>query len=238
MSSNLLVRGKRFIAIMLAGFIGTVGLSPAVLAKTDANQPAVEVVFTGRILDDMGRINKLEKRREKYFRKHRGETRRRGFPKLARSRYSKTEFAVERLIPELEDFSVEHFIRRAVLRNVKEMGLENVPARIKVTLQQMRIADYSLAPYRSHSTTMKGVVEVFDKNGDRTGAVNLTWEMIPLFTTDHNYAGREYVFLRESAYVRIAPLTLGFLEKALEHMFPGKDAPGPVFIWPPKTVTR
>jgi len=227
---------------MILVVLASMGLTTTSLAKQKSAPLAndqvavitVDVKFMGRLQDDMKRINKLELRREKYFRKHRGETRRHGVPRLAKSRYAKAEFAGERLIPVLEEYSFETLVRRAVVRDIHEMNLDVVPARVAVTLQQMRIADYSIAHYRSHSTVMTGTVEVFDAAGKRSGAVKLTWEMVPLFTTDQGYSGREYVFLRESAYVRVAPLTLGFLEKALEQIYSGKDAPGPVFIWPPK----
>jgi len=232
---------KVFNAALMVGLlcigIGNLGSAQGAL-EANSEAPIVDVVFTGRIQEDLTRIDKLELRREKYFRKHRGETRRFGVPRLARSRYGKAEFALERLFPKLDDFGFERLIRRGVLHDLEAMKPDNRPAHIKVTLLEMRIADYSVARYRSHATMMKGIVEIFDSEGVRTGGVKLTWEMIPLYTNDRGYSGRQYVFLRESAYVRIAPVTLGFLEKALEQLFPGKDAPGPIFIWPPKSAAR
>ena len=241
MNLGVLVRRKIFDAVFMFGMIcigvGNLGMVHAAL-DSRSEAPVVDVIFTGRIQEDLARIDKLELRREKYFRKHRGETRRFGVPRLARSRYGKAEFALERLFPNLDNLGFESLIRRGVLQGLEAMKPDNRPARLKVTLLEMRIADYSVARYRSHATTMKGVVEVFDAEGVRTSGVKLTWEMIPLYTNDRGYSGREYVFLRESAYVRIAPVTLGFLEKALEQLFPGKDAPGPIFIWPPKSAAR
>lgn len=219
--------------LIMFGLLAAIGTTPGVNGS-DVADLVVDVSFTGRLVGDVARIDKIEQRREKYFRKHRGETRRHRAPKLARARYAKAEFAGERLVPELENYSFEAIVRSAVKRDVAVMELDNVPSRIAVTLQQMRIADYSLARYRSHNTVMVGTVEAFNAAGKRTGAVKLTWEMIPLHTTDTGYSGREYAFLQESAYVRIAPLTVGFLEKALEQIYPGKDAPGPVFILRPK----
>ena len=247
MGLNIFARRTLLKVVLMFSLIGLASMGPARAASeidgetpkvTGGNTPKVDVIFTGRIQKDLDRINKLELRREKYFRKHRGETRRHGVSKLARSRYSKAEFAIERLFPKLADYTFESLIQQAVLHNLKAMNFGSAPARIRVKLLEMRIADYSIARYRSHATTMKGIVEIFDNEGARTGAIKLTWEMIPLYTSDRGYSGREYVFLRESAYVRIAPLTLGFLEKALEQLFPGADAPGPVFIWPPKSAAR
>jgi len=198
-----------------------------------ASSITVDVQFSDRIAGDMVIINRIEQKREKYFRKHRGERRSRGFPKLARARYANAEFAGERLVPDLADFTFETIVRRTVQHSLAEMAPDDMPARISVDLESMRISNYSLARYKSHASIMVGIVSSFDEAGKKTGAVKLTWEMIPRYSPSRAYSGREYAFLLESAHVRIAPLTMGFLEKALEHLYPGKDAPGPVFLGEP-----
>jgi len=226
-----MVTWKNTLLALVVSFTGSLA---SVQAEASGVDLTVEVEFKGRILNDLDRINQIEIRREKNFRKYRSEQWRSRAPKLARARYAEAEFAVERLVPKLEEYSFETLIRRTILRDVDVMGLDEKPALIKVTLEQMRISDFSIARYRSTNSVMTGVVEAFNADGVRTGGVKLTWQMLPTYTHNNKYAGKEYVFLRESAHVRVAPLTIGFLEKALEQIYPGKDAPGPVFIWPPK----
>ncbi|PCI62442.1 MAG: hypothetical protein COB37_06945 [Kordiimonadales bacterium] len=190
----------------------------------------VDVSFSEDIAKGMQSINSLEKRREKFFRRNYGEARNSGFSKIGRSRYKYAEFAGERLIPNLDDFTLENIIRRTVQHDIAVMDLPNKPARISVTLTRMKVSNYSLARFKSFSSVMTGTVTSFDASGAQVGSTNLTWEFLPRYTQDVRYKGSEYVYLEESIGVRIAPLTTGFIERALERLYPESDAPGTIIL--------
>ena len=190
----------------------------------------VDVSFSDEINDNMQAINSVEKRREKFFRRNYGEVRNSGFSKIGRSRYKYAEFAGERLIPNLDEFTFENIIRRTVQRDIAVMDIVNKPARITVKLTRVRVSNYSLARLSSFSSVMAGTVKSFDASGVETGSAELTWEFLPRYTHDVRYKGSEYVYLDESIGVRVAPLTTGFIESALEQLYPDSDAPGTIIL--------
>ena len=196
----------------------------------NAAEVVVDVSFSDEINDNMSAINSLEKRREKFFRRNYGEIRSSGFSKLGRSRYKYAEFAGERLIPNLDEFTFENIIRRTVQRDIAVMDIANKPARISVKLTRVKISNYSLSRLNSFSSVMSGTVKSFDASGAETGSTKLTWEFLPRYTQDVRYKGSEYVYLDESIGVRIAPLTTGFIESALERLYPESDAPGTIIL--------
>ena len=110
------------------------------------------------------------------------------------------------------------------------MDIVNKPARITVKLTRVRVSNYSLARLSSFSSVMAGTVKSFDASGAETGSAELTWEFLPRYTHDVRYKGSEYVYLDESIGVRVAPLTTGFIESALEQLYPDSDAPGTIIL--------
>jgi len=209
--------------------IAVVGFAVGPVA-VNAAEIDVSVTFAEKLKVHVDRLNVLEKKREIYFRKHRGERRHGPPPRLARSRYGKIEYGVERLIPDVKDFSIENVIRRAVQRNLGLMELKNTPVRVTVHIKEMVIQNSPLARLSSFNTYMKGKVELFDSKGMSLGAVDITRNLFNNRSVDRYYNGPEYAFLAESAMVRTAPIALEFVEKALERLYKNKDVPGVIFI--------
>lgn len=199
-------------------------------SAASAEQIEVAVSFSDKLQAQISRLNAIEMKREVYFRKYRGERRHGPPPRLARTRFGKIEYGVERLIPDVKDFSLENVIRRAFQRNLGLMELKNTPVRVVVHIDEMTIQNSPLARLSSFNTYMKGKVELFDSKGMSLGAVDITRNLFNNRSADRQYDGPEYAFLAESAIVRAAPIALEFVEKALERLYHDKDVPGVIFI--------
>ena len=219
----------RILPCLGAVLIAVVGFVVSPVAASAA-QIDVSVSFDEKLQRHIDRLNVLEKRREVYFRKHRGERRHGPPPRLARSRYGNIEYGVERLIPDVNDFSIENVIRRAVQRNLGLMELKNTPVRVTVHIEDVTIQNSPLARLSSFNTYMKGKMELFDSKGMSMGAVDITRNLFHNRSVDRYYDGPEYAFLAESAIVRIAPIALEFVERALERLYKNEDVPGVIFI--------
>lgn len=211
--------------LVLAGF--SLAHTPAMASETQ-----VEVMFVDQIQEKLDRINKFEQTREKKFRRHRVEGARTDYSRRNKSRFSKAEFGGERLIADVEDYTVENIVRQAVLYNLSQLQLEEVPSRVFVRIEDIKLSRYSLSDFQAAESQLTGTMLILDQAGNQTGAVKLAWTMRPKAIREPSYQGPELAFLAEAANTRLAPLVIGFLERAFEHIYDGKDAPGPVFLLP------
>jgi hypothetical protein len=190
-----------------------------------------EVVFTGRIAKDLSRIDNLELVREKFFRKNRRE----GVGKFERSRiraglFVKAEFANERLIPNIDDFSIQALANAMATYSFDKEPQRTPGENLKVEIENFSIISYSLARYSQGPTRMKGKVSVLDDAGNVIRTVDVFHAMVPRWTNNRSYDGAEYAYARDSGNVRIAPMIASFIEQGLEELYPGSDVPGPIFI--------
>lgn len=207
--------------IGLAAFAGT-GAASAV---------DVEVKFSPRIENNMSGIDRIETKREVYFREHRMEgANRRQVRNLNTSIFVDTEFANERLIPNVEDFSFANLVEAMAAHNLAQVENRDDSQKLVIEIENFWVSNYSLNKFNSFNSRMVGTVSLVDANGRTVESKKIDTVILPKFTADFNYTGPNYAFLRQSANVRIAPLLASFLEKGVERLYPGSDVPGPIFI--------
>lgn len=190
-----------------------------------------EVVFTGRVAKDLPRLEKLEQRREKFFREYRQEGARRvDVSKIDAALFAKAEFAHERLIPNEDDFSIQALANAMAVYSFDKVAARNPGEHLKVEIENFNISNYSLSRYSQGPTRMNGTVSILDAAGKVIRSEEISHALVPQWTNNRSYDGPEYAYLRESQDVRMGPMIASFIEKGLETLYPGADAPGPIFI--------
>ncbi len=211
----------RLIAAFLSLLIG----SSAVLAD-------VEVTFSDYLVGKMDRINAIDGQREAVFREFRTEGTRTAIPsnaRLNRSRFAGTEWANERLFPELEDYNLPALIKAMMERGIKEAD-PAFDGTVQVKIDKLRIQFFSLAALRGPNTQMSGDVEVLDAAGNVVKQNHIWAAIVPRYTAARGYDGPDYAYRTAALNTRVGPIAAEFTEKALRTLYPDYDAPGVVVV--------
>ena len=200
-------------------------------AAGTASAMDVEVKFAPRIANNLSGIDRIEGKREAFFREHRVEgPNRRRVRNLNTSVFIDTEFGNERLIPEMEDFSFANLVEAMAEHSLSQVEGRDESQTLLVEIDNFWTSNYSLNKFNSFNTRMVGTVSLLDENGNTVASEKIDTVLVPQFTADFNYTGPEYAYLRQSANVRVAPVLATFLKKGIERLYPGSDVPGPIFI--------
>ncbi|WP_262690738.1 hypothetical protein [Kordiimonas aestuarii] len=192
----------------------------------------VDIQFEGYVADKMDRITSIERNREGVFRDYRTEgTRTQVKPrdKLRVSYFAGTEWGNERIFPSYDDYNVPDLIKEMMERGIKEAD-PDFNGTVQVTIDKLRIKDFSLAVISSHTTQMSGTVKVLDAAGNVTAEHDIWAGIVPEYSASNNYKGRNYAYVGGAVATRVGPIAAEFTEKALETLYPDYDAPGLVIL--------
>jgi hypothetical protein len=208
-------------------------VSTLAIANPDSNN--VEVNFSSFLEKRMDRITALDKQREETFRKYRRDGARQSqLPRdrLNQSRFIQTEWANERLIPDIEQYSVPSLITEMMKRGIQGANPNGFEGRIVLDVDKMRVARFPLSAINSFNTVMEGKVKVFDRHGNLVDEHKVRTTLVPKFTASRSYDGEDYAYLTTAGSSRIGPIAAEFTAEALEKAFPGYEAPSLVFLQP------
>lgn len=197
-------------------------------------QAGVDVKFEGVVAERMDSITRIDKSREKVFRRFRQEgsrTQVRASDTLNRSYFAGTEWGNERIFPDFEAYNVPGLIQGMMERGIKEAD-PGFTGTVEVTVDKMRVKDFSLAVISATTTQMGGKVRVLDAAGNVVAEHDVWAGIVPEYSASTNYKGRNYAYLQSAENTRIGPVAAEFTEKALETLYPNYDAPGLVLIHP------
>ena len=151
---------------------------------------------------------------------------------LNKSRFFNTEWANERLIPDIEQYSVPSLIAEMMKRGIEEANPNGFDGRVVLEVEQLLVARFPLASISSFNTEMEGKVKLFDNEGNLVTEHEVWTSLIPKFTATRNYQGRDYAYLSTAGATRIGPVAGEFTAEALEKIFPDYDAPSLIFLQP------
>lgn len=196
-----------------------------------ASAADVEVKFSPRIQDNLATLDRVEKKREIFFRKYREE----GANRIPNStlnvtRFSGTEFGTERLIPDVDDFSVAALVEAMASYSLAQVKDHDDTNTLVVEIDKFYASNYSVAKFSSFNTRMSGSVSLVDSTGKTIATEEVSTAIVPQFTGTLSYTGSEYAFLNQSMNVRMAPVLANFLRKGIEKLYPDADVPGPIFL--------
>lgn len=202
------------------------------LAATQiASAADVNVKFSPRIEKNLASLNQVEKKREVHFRQYREEgSSRVNTRNLNYARFAKAEFAAERLIPNVEDFSIRAIAEAMAAHSLVSVENHNPDHKLVVEIEDFFAANYPIAKFSSFSTRMKGRVSLLDAADKVIATKEISTTIIPHWSGNYSYSGPEYAFLEQSMDVRFAPVLAAFLKKGIERLYPDADVPGPIFL--------
>jgi hypothetical protein len=213
----------------LLTFLLSFGASFLTHAATDN----VEVKFSKFLDKRMDRISAIDKNREEVFRQYRIDNatsiqRPRGV--LNKGRFFQTEWANERLIPDIEQYSVPALITEMMKRGIEGANPDGFDGRIVLEVDKLSVGNFPLATISNFNTRMKGKVKLFDSAGELVTEHKIWTALVPKLTAERNYQGPDYAYIASAGETRIGPIAAEFSAKALEKVFPGYDAPDPIFL--------
>jgi hypothetical protein len=219
---------RKVVSIAILSF--AFGFSSSTIADPDT----IELSFSKYLDKRMDRISAIDKRREEVFRKFRrdgGRQAQRPRDALNNSRFQ-TEWANERLIPDIDDYSVPTLISEMMKRGVDAANPEGFDGKIVLEIKDLFVANFPLASINSFNSRMKGVVKHYDASGQLIAEHKVWTALVPKFSATRNYKGPDYAYLTTSGATRVGPVAAEFTAKALEKVFPDYDAPDLVFLRP------
>lgn len=192
----------------------------------------VEVTFSDYLASKMDRINAIDEQREAVFREFRTEGTRTGIQpnaRLNRGRFAGTQWAHERLFPNLEDYTIPGLIKAMMERGIKEAD-PDFKGSVQLEIDKLRVQSFSLAALRGPNTQMSGDVTVLDAAGNVLQQHYIWTAIVPRYTAARSYDGPDYAYRAAALNTRIGPIAAEFTEKALRTLYPGYDAPGVVVV--------
>ena len=191
----------------------------------------VEVKLSDRIESNLKSINRIETRRETFFREYRVEgANRRPVGNLNVNRFAETQFANERLIPDVDDFSFENLAEAMAAYSLSKVKGAKPDHKLVVEIENFWVSNYSLNKFATFNTRMMGTFNLVDASGNVVASEKVDTPIVPQFTQAWNYQGTEYAYLIDSANVRVSPIMATFMEKGIERLYPNADVPGPIFV--------
>jgi len=226
---HLITAQRKHIQAPLAAMVIGVAslLAPAAPVSAD-----VEIVFSDYLQDKMSRISLLDKKREEVFRQFRTDGTRSSISSRAslnRSRFSRTEWANERLIPDIDNYDVPSLIRAMMERGIQEAD-PDFDGKVITTIETLKVASFPHTALNSFNTRIAGNIQMLDAAGNLVAEHDISAYLVPKYTGSRHYTGPEYAYRSGALSTRVGPIAAEFTEKALEKMFPVYDAPGLIVL--------
>ena len=216
------------------GLFALIPISAAAQVLPPVEGYAVEVTFSDVLERRMASVNSLEQRLEERFRKSRNYARSprgAGSQRFAKNRTAGTEWAGERLIGDVSDFTLDNLVTALVAYNVNR-AVPGFGGRIEIEIHEIKLTNPAIAFLKSFQSYAEGHVKVIDAEGqvlfDRKVRTNLVIDS----TVDTSHEGPELAFAETDPSQRVGPMLAYFVERALERAWPAhkREIVGPVII--------
>ena len=194
----------------------------------------VEVEFSEGLERRMTAINNTEQRYEKRFRENRHDAkspRGAGTQRFARNRTAGTEWAGERLIGKISDFTLENLLKALVAYNVNR-AVPDFAGHIEIRIDRLKLSNPSIAFLDSFQSYAKGRVKVTASDGTVLFDEKVNANMVVDPTVDTEYNGSEMAFVETDPSKRVGPTLAYFVERALKKAWPERAGQfvGPVIV--------
>lgn len=180
-------------------------------------------------------INANERARESAFRQNRLPNNQGRFNTLFtfnKERLHGTDWAGERLIESIDNYTVDSLLRSLVEDNIERFTSAEEISRIDLDVRRIRVENYSLPRIGAAGTYVKGSVSWYNDDGQLGGQTDLTANLINIPALDKPYTGEKYAFGEPDKENRVGPVLSYFVQQALQDLFPNESQQihGPVFI--------
>lgn len=194
----------------------------------------VEVSFSNDLQERMASINTHEQNLEERFRDNRHgarSSREAGTQRFAETRTAGTQWAGERLIGEVSDFTLENLVTALVAYNVNRAA-PDFGGRIEIKLDSLKLTNPSIAFLKSFQSFAEGHLKVTDADGSVLFDKDVRTNLVIDSTVDTSYDGPELAFVETDPSRRVGPTLAYFVERALERVWPEhkSEIVGPVAV--------
>lgn len=204
------------------------------LISLSAMAAQVTVDFAPGVERYLEGINSLEQEREADFRNnlHSNQGPLNSVFTFNRQRLEGTDWAGQRLISDVADYTVDNLVRRLAEDNLARLGEVAAEGALEIRIERIRIANYSIARISAANTYVEGSVRWLDEQAASHREEQITANLVKYPVLDQAYTGPEYAFAEPDENNRIGPVLSYFVEQSLERLFPGRQADihGPVLV--------
>lgn len=226
LSRGIMRRAVPYVLALCAGHAADAQTSPA-------SGRQVEIAFSERLARSLPAIDRIERVREERFRASRIDTTadRRSVFHHAAARTTGVQWAGERLIPELEQYSVEALLRALVETNL-DRAAPDFTGKLTLEIERIKIAGHALALLRGPSSYAVGRIVLAGTDGRVLFEDRVQASLVVRPTLDLGHDGPEFAFAETDESDRAGPTLSYFVEKALERAWPERkaDIHGPVIV--------
>lgn len=210
----------------------------AALALVATSLPAradsdVEITLSSRLQALEARIDNIEQRREKRFRKNRHYDRNVTMSnrRFASARYRDVAWANESLVPDLGAYGVKNLLSALVNESLNRAGVDRSGVVIRVHLDALRVTNHSLAMLNGAATYARGSISLVDMaSGQVIRSADVTANLVVDPTVDLGYKGPDFMFEDTDPANRIGPALAYFVMQGLGELYQGTRFPRPVTL--------
>lgn len=202
--------------------LSTALLGLSLVAFSNPSQAQTQVVFEGYVGERIGDLNALEQRYEERFRQYRHTDRNavRSTFRFNKARFFKTEWAGERLIENVEDFTAERLIQALVDYNLRRVDNPIDASQLRFVVERLKTANNNVAIFDGAQTYMLGRMEVLDEAGNISQSFDLSANFVRNPSVERNYQGPDLFYFTTDPSLRVAPLFTQFVRKGLNKLYP------------------
>lgn len=206
--------------------------SPALADQGTSGDAVVEVRFSNYLADKLADIDRIERARERRFRKYRDvqRTTTRSLRQFTENRFPGVKWANENLVEDIDAYGVESLLGAMLRENLDRAVPGGVDGTIRVTLERLHVSNHSLATLSGATTYAQGTIERLDSSGTVIESHKVSASMSPHFTTDPGYDGPDFAFVDTDAANRMGPIMAEFAKASLGKLWPGSDFADPVLV--------
>ena len=195
---------------------------------------SVEVGFSEALERRMTSINNVEQRLEERFRRNRHDAyspREAGTQRFAKNRTEGTEWAGERLIGEVSDFTLQNLVKAMLAYNINR-AVPDFRGQIEIQVDRLQLSNPPIAFLDSFQSYAIGRIEVTDSDGSVLFDDKVTANLVVDTTVDTSYDGPELAFVETDPSKRVGPTLAYFVKRALQQAWPEPedDFVGPTIV--------
>jgi len=194
----------------------------------------VQVEFSDGLERRMTSINNIEQRFEERFRENRYDAespRGAGTQRFAKNKTAGTEWAGERLIGDVSDFTLENLFKAMVAYNVNR-AVPDFGGHIEIQIDRLKLSNPSIAFLESFDSYARGRVKVTASDGSVRLDDRISANLVTDSTVSSSFDGPELAFVETDPPRRVGPTLAFFVERALTKAWPehADQFVGPVVV--------
>lgn len=195
---------------------------------------SVDVTFSDKLRQRLASINSLEQRFEERFRENRHyarSPRRAGTQRFAGRSNADTEWAGERLIGKVSDYTLENLVEAMVAYNVNR-ALPDFGGRIEIHIDKLQLSNPAIAFLESIQSYAAGRIKVIDPDGSVVFNDRVRANLVVDRTVDDSYDGPALAFVETDPSKRVGPTLAFFVKRALQQAWPEHQElfAGPIIV--------